>query len=62
MGENGVFLVIFDTCDIMHNWSISLLPHIVRDNLFGEGKITFINIKEEGESCCQYKKLIYYHY
>ena len=35
IGENVVFLVIFDTCDVMHNWSISLLPPIVLDNLFG---------------------------
>ena len=26
MWENFVFLVIFDTCDVMYNWSISLLP------------------------------------
>ena len=29
MGENFVFLVIFDTCDVVYNWSISLLPPIV---------------------------------
>ena len=34
MGEHVVFLVIFDTCDVMYNWSISLLPPIVLDNLF----------------------------
>ena len=28
MGENVVFLVKFDTCDVMYNWSISLLPPI----------------------------------
>ena len=33
--RNIVFLVIFDTCDVMNNWSISLLPSIVLDNLFG---------------------------
>ena len=33
MGENVVFLVIFDTCDVMYNLSISLLPPIVLDNL-----------------------------
>ena len=33
MGENVVFLVIFDTCDVMYSWSISLLPPIVPDNL-----------------------------
>ena len=32
--NNVVFLVIFDTCDVMYNWSISLLPPIVLDNLF----------------------------
>ena len=35
MGENVVFLVIFDTCDVVYDWSISLLPPIVLDNLFG---------------------------
>ena len=29
MGENVVFLIIFDTCDVMYYWSISLLPPIV---------------------------------
>ena len=35
MGENVVFLVIFDACDVMYNWDISLLPPFVHDNLFG---------------------------
>ena len=35
MLENFVFLVIYDTCDVVYNWSISLLPPIVLDNLFG---------------------------
>ena len=34
MGEHVVFLVIFDTYDVMYNWSISLLPPIVLHNLF----------------------------
>ena len=34
MRENLVFLVTFDTCDVVNNWSISLLPTIVLDNLF----------------------------
>ena len=25
---------MFDTCDVVHNWSIFLLPSIVLDNLF----------------------------
>ena len=33
MGDNFVFLVLFDTCDVVYNWSISLLP-LVLDNLF----------------------------
>jgi len=33
--ENIVFLVIFDTCGVVHNWVISLLPPIVLDNIFG---------------------------
>ena len=28
------FLVIFDTCDVVYNWTISLLPPILLDNLF----------------------------
>ena len=35
MWENIVFLVIYDTCDVVNNLSISLLPPIVLDNLFG---------------------------
>ena len=35
MGENFVFLVIFDTYYVVYNWLISLLPPIVLDNLFG---------------------------
>ena len=27
--------VIYDTCDVVYNWSISPLPPIVLDNLFG---------------------------
>ena len=34
MWENFVFLVIFDTCDVVYNWSISMLPPIVIYNLF----------------------------
>ena len=32
--ENAVFIVIFDSCDVVYNWLISLLPPIVLDNLF----------------------------
>jgi len=35
MWANFDFLVIFDTCDVVYNWPISLLPPIVLDNLFG---------------------------
>ena len=34
MWENFVFLVIFDTCDVVSNWSNSLLTPIVFYNLF----------------------------
>ena len=34
MWENLVFLVIFDTCDVVYNWSISMLPPIELNNLF----------------------------
>ena len=33
--KNFVFVVIFDTCDVVYNWSISLLPPIVQEILFG---------------------------
>ena len=36
MFENFVFLVIFDTCDVVYNYSISMLPPIVLDNLFAQ--------------------------
>ena len=29
-----VFLVVFDTCDVVYIWSISLLPPIVLDIIF----------------------------
>ena len=38
MWENFVFLAIYDTCDVVYNWSISLLPPIVLDNLFAQDK------------------------
>ena len=34
MWENLVFVVIFDSCDVVYIWSISLLLPIVLDNLF----------------------------
>ena len=34
MSTNFVFLDMFDTCDVMYIWSISLLPPIVLDNLY----------------------------
>ena len=33
--DSFVFLVIFDTCDVMYNWLITLLPPIILDNVFG---------------------------
>ena len=49
MWENFVCVVIFDTCDLVYNWSISLLSTIVLDNLFdyyywGKGKYKVIII------------------
>ena len=35
MWENLVFLVLVDTCDVVYNCFISLLPPIVLNNLFG---------------------------
>ena len=34
--STNVFLVIFDTCDVVYNWTISLLPLTELDNLFEE--------------------------
>ena len=34
MWVNLVFLAVFDTCDVVYIWSISLWPPIVLDNLF----------------------------
>ena len=42
MGENVVFPVKFDTCDVMYNLSISLLPPIVLDNIFAVNVISRI--------------------
>ena len=39
MEENFVLHVIFDTCDVMYNRSISLLPPIVLDKLFEGDKL-----------------------
>ena len=33
MRENAVFLVIFNTCDVMFNWLISLFPPLVYLNI-----------------------------
>ena len=35
--------VIFDTCDVVYNWSISLLPPIVLDNLFDLNECIEVN-------------------
>ena len=45
MGENVVFLVIFDSCDVMYNYSISLLPSILLDNLFGYSNNSGLKLK-----------------
>jgi len=41
---NVVILDIFDTYDVMNNWSISLLPPIVLDNLFAINIFDFFPI------------------
>ena len=46
MGEKCGFQVIFDTCCVVYNWSISLLPPIVLDNLFGKNQ-NFLREKVE---------------
>jgi len=44
MLENFVFLVIFDTCDVVYIRSTSLLPPIELDNLFDLPQISFVEI------------------
>ena len=38
MRDNFVFLVIFNTCDVVYNWLVSLLPSIVLDTLLCHAK------------------------
>ena len=40
------FPVIFDTCDVVYNWSISLLPPIVLDNLFVTTDLLLCNCEQ----------------
>jgi len=57
MWENFFFLVIFDTCDVSYNLSISLfwvLPSIVHDNLFA---IYDKNSQIKHQSCLHYRDL-----
>ena len=42
--ENMSTNVIFDSCDVVYNWSISLLPPIVLDNIFDSTKFHTQNI------------------
>ena len=38
MSNNFVFRGILDTCEVVYNWLISLLPPILLDNLFALNK------------------------
>jgi len=51
MGENVVFLVILDTCDVMYNWSISLLPPIVLDIQTAEMRVAERKTSERQTFC-----------
>ena len=53
--RNFRFLVIFDTCDVVYIWSISLLPPIVLDNLFGS--VYHEYIRQAGLNCSILEKL-----
>ena len=55
MWETFVFLVIFDTCDVMYVWSISLFPPIVFDNLYGS--VYHEYIRQAGLNCSILEKL-----
>ena len=37
--RNFVFLVIFDTCDVVYDWFISQLRTIALDDLFGNNQV-----------------------
>ena len=56
MSEHIVFLVIFDTCDVLYNWPISVLPPIVLD-LF----ILFIHITTNKYSAWYFRIYYFYH-
>ena len=58
MGKNVVFLVIFDTCDVIYNWYISLLPPVELDNLFGHYTVTLKLIKLFTKRNCFFWSLI----
>ena len=45
--KNFVFLVIFDTCDVVYNLSVSLLPPIVLDNLFDKNLLMAVMPKPQ---------------
>ena len=46
IGGHVVFLFSFDTFDVVHSWSIFLLPSIVLDTLFGGDKSWGVAIKD----------------
>ena len=50
------FPVMFDTCDVVYNLSISLLPPIVLDNLFEENHKSFLTLLHVGV----YKSFMYF--
>jgi len=68
MWENFAFLVIFDTCDVVYNWFISLLPPIVLDNLFGVNMFfpkiccTICNINIRRISKDMFSELVFFYF
>ena len=58
--NNFVFLVIFDTCSVVSNWYISLLPPIVLDNPFALNSWVYCEIRTNQIKSPQ--RTVYYMY
>ena len=51
MWKNFVFLLLFDTCDVVHNWSISLLPSLVKFSLVQLIQLHWSSAQKYGTVC-----------
>ena len=60
MWENFIFLVIFDTWDVVYKWSISLLPPFVLENLFGKLHNFLLVPRDGSDSLSKYQFTIHW--